>query len=65
MRAIAYRRNNLEPSELTYDIPMIALLERANVGGNLPGRHIANMRQLERFFQARRVCLLFRSLLLN
>ena len=24
MRAIAYRRNNLEPSELTYDIPMIA-----------------------------------------
>ena len=28
-------------------------------------RQIANMRQLERFFQARRVCLLFRSLLLD
>ena len=64
IRALAYKKYNLEPSTLTFILPLVSILERANVGGNLPGRHISNMKELKESFKTQKVCFLQISLFL-
>ncbi|KAK8809837.1 hypothetical protein WA158_000780 [Blastocystis sp. Blastoise] len=65
LRALTYKHLNLSPQEISLLLPVVSMLERSNVGGNLPGRHIVNTNELHKFFKEHKYEYLFHQLILE
>ncbi|KAK8797042.1 hypothetical protein WA158_004252 [Blastocystis sp. Blastoise] len=65
LRAYTYKHFDIDPSGISLFLPIVSVLERAAVGGNLPGRHISNEPELKKFFYAKRYHYRYNSLILE